>query len=369
MYALPTLISFAVISVNVVLSLICGLLVLSRYRETHDRSRLCLALLAFSMVPAFIVRLASQILHPDVHSVTEIISAFKVYNGVLFLTLLILYPVEVMRPRWLNARRLLMLFAPFIVFTLPTLFMSMTRLYSLPELWAHVGEFNVWWRLLSMLATVVMYYVFLLRLPFNWRYSSADRSWVRRYALIMTPIGICFYITSFVFYLPVHIIHILWIPCFICYYTYYEFFLRLMPTEVSTKEEEEDTVEDTAEAAEAESAPPTSPKAPLFLLMDKKIDEERLFCNPDFGRDELCQLANCNHAEMGALIKQNTNAPNSQVYINRKRVAYAARLLREKPNYTIEAIAFDAGFRTKVTFHRLFKEAYGMTPSEYRKPL
>ena len=363
MYSLPTLISFAATAVNVAFSLVCGLLLLSHHKDMHDRSRLYLAILAFSMVPAFSLRLVSQLFHPDVHLVTEVISASKVYNGVLFLTLLILYPVEVMRPRWLNAKRLLRLFTPFIVFTLPALFIPTTRLYSLSELWAHVGEFNVWWRLLSMLATVVMYYVFLLRLPFNWRYSSADRRWVRRYALIMTPIGICFYIISFVFYLPVHMIHTLWIPGFICYYTYYEFFLRLMPTEVSTMEEREET----AEAVVEETAPPTSNKAPLFLLMDKKIDEERLFCNPDFGRSELCQLANCNHAEMATLIKQNTDAPNSQVYINRKRIAYAARLLREYPNYTIEAVAFDAGFRTKVTFHRLFKEAYGITPSEYRE--
>ena len=262
-----------------------------------------------------------------------------------------------------------MLFLPFFFFTIPGVLMPTTRLYTLPQLWQHIGEFNVWWRLLSMLTTMVMFYAFLLRLPFNWRYSSADRRWVRRYALLMTPIGICFYVISFVFLIPVHIVHILWIAMFICYYTYYELFLRLIPTKESNQQEvEEATPSLPPVLTEEDSDSQGSNKySRIFWQMDYQIDYDKLFCDPDFGRDQLCQLAHCNHTEIGRMIKENTDATNSKVYINRKRVTYAAHLLLQYPNYSIEAIAFDAGFRTKVTFHRLFKDTYGITPAEYRE--
>lgn len=48
---------------------------------------------------------------------------------------------------------------------------------------------------------------------------------------------------------------------------------------------------------------------------------------------------------------------------------YAAKLLKEKPNYTIEAIGTESGVPIRQTFHRLFVKKFGMTPAEYRKSI
>ena len=52
-------------------------------------------------------------------------------------------------------------------------------------------------------------------------------------------------------------------------------------------------------------------------------------------------------------------------YLNRLRLDYAARLLRET-DHNITDIWQDAGFESQKTFNRTFLSCYGMTPSKYR---
>ena len=44
----------------------------------------------------------------------------------------------------------------------------------------------------------------------------------------------------------------------------------------------------------------------------------------------------------------------------------ALRMLKENPNYSIEAIAQEAGFNTVRTLNRKIQEAIGITPRQYR---
>jgi AraC-like DNA-binding protein len=56
-------------------------------------------------------------------------------------------------------------------------------------------------------------------------------------------------------------------------------------------------------------------------------------------------------------------------FVNEYRVAEFKRLLArpDSANFTILALAFDAGFNSKATFNAAFRKASGITPSEYRK--
>lgn len=48
---------------------------------------------------------------------------------------------------------------------------------------------------------------------------------------------------------------------------------------------------------------------------------------------------------------------------------YAAKILKEKPNYSIEAVAKECGISVRQTFYRLFQKKFGMTPVEYRSSI
>ena len=56
-------------------------------------------------------------------------------------------------------------------------------------------------------------------------------------------------------------------------------------------------------------------------------------------------------------------------YINHLRLEHARRLLFSgiSEKLTVEAIALNSGFNIRETFHRLFREKYRLTPSEYAK--
>jgi AraC-like DNA-binding protein len=104
----------------------------------------------------------------------------------------------------------------------------------------------------------------------------------------------------------------------------------------------------------------------LFVKLDTLITRNRLFLNPNFGRDDMARLIGVDKNRIGHIMAKYSDASNASVYINTKRVAYGARLLLKHPEYTIAAIATECGMTNTVTFNRTFREVYGMTPSQYR---
>jgi len=71
---------------------------------------------------------------------------------------------------------------------------------------------------------------------------------------------------------------------------------------------------------------------------------------------------------LSKILNQHINQ-NFYNFVNSYRIKELMELLKDPEltkQYTILAIAFDAGFKTKSTFNTLFKKTTGMTPSEYR---
>ena len=106
----------------------------------------------------------------------------------------------------------------------------------------------------------------------------------------------------------------------------------------------------------------------LFRETDKRITVERLFCNPDFGRDDLVRLTGLDKNRLPAFIQKFTEL-NVTGYINSKRMEYAAYMMKRHPDYTLNAIAEACGIKSPATFIRNFKAVYGMAPSDYRKEI
>lgn len=103
----------------------------------------------------------------------------------------------------------------------------------------------------------------------------------------------------------------------------------------------------------------------IFLRMEQLIMERRLFLQPRFGRDELLSMTGIYKNDLSSLLKHYAGMPNLNSYLNRLRVEYSVKLIKEKRNYSIEAIAKEAGFNSRSTFYRAFYKQYGMTPTEY----
>ena len=107
----------------------------------------------------------------------------------------------------------------------------------------------------------------------------------------------------------------------------------------------------------------------LYVEMDTQVTRDRLFLKPGLGRDDLMRLIGIDKNRFGKMMSKYSDASNTSVYINTKRVEYGAVLLLEHPEYTISTVATECGMSNTVTFNRTFKEIYNMTPSEYREKM
>ncbi|MCB1305376.1 MAG: AraC family transcriptional regulator, partial [Leptospiraceae bacterium] len=53
-------------------------------------------------------------------------------------------------------------------------------------------------------------------------------------------------------------------------------------------------------------------------------------------------------------------------FVNEFRTKEACTLLLQKPYRSILDIGFEVGFRSKTSYHRVFMQNTGLTPSEFR---
>lgn len=106
----------------------------------------------------------------------------------------------------------------------------------------------------------------------------------------------------------------------------------------------------------------------LFERIEQRIIGDKLFLNPDFSREELIRTLHIPKNKFAQLFRQYSGI-NFPKYINNLRLDYAAKMLQEYPDYTIDAIAKSCGMFTVQTFHRLFLEKFGVTPTEFRSGL
>lgn len=56
---------------------------------------------------------------------------------------------------------------------------------------------------------------------------------------------------------------------------------------------------------------------------------------------------------------------NFRGWINRLRIDYSIQLMKENPNFSIDAVAEQCGFSSRNYFHKVFHDIKGMTPMQY----
>ena len=96
------------------------------------------------------------------------------------------------------------------------------------------------------------------------------------------------------------------------------------------------------------------------------IIRERLYLNTQFDRQAAIDYFHLSKERIGAAFSKGSEFPTIADFINHCRLEYARELLVSSPEMTVDDIASAAGFGTRRTFSRLFKERYSITPTEYR---
>lgn len=103
-----------------------------------------------------------------------------------------------------------------------------------------------------------------------------------------------------------------------------------------------------------------------FQEMQKKIVENELFRNPDFNRDCIMRETGVPRGKISRLIQRFAEMSVND-YINKLRVEYSLKLIKEHPEWTVDAIAEGCGYVRRATFYTHFNRVFGITPTQYRK--
>lgn len=188
-----TEILFAIIHLTVFAFLISGVL-LCLQRAENRRPRMYLALFMFITAGELAYRLYIAYRTRVVMMVDEVLPIYVLVTGVAEILLMYLYPLELLKPGWLTAKRLFLLFLPWLSVggVCVLVYPDFRSLSSFSDMMQHMGEFNVWFRILILLGCVVTYTILLLCIPYKWQQSSVDRTWIYKYAIGIQVIGLLF---------------------------------------------------------------------------------------------------------------------------------------------------------------------------------
>ena len=104
------------------------------------------------------------------------------------------------------------------------------------------------------------------------------------------------------------------------------------------------------------------------IQLESLMQEDKIYRDPSLNLSKLAKRLNTN-AKYISLVLNNAIGKNFYEYVNEYRVEEVKTLLTkpENKNLTIEAIANQAGFKSKSSFNAAFKKQTGMTPRQYTR--
>lgn len=104
----------------------------------------------------------------------------------------------------------------------------------------------------------------------------------------------------------------------------------------------------------------------LFKQLSEVIRRERLFTNPNFGRQTLIDRFHLTERRIGSVFSHGGSLPD---FIRELRIQHACQLLSDHPEMSISDIATASGFSSLSVFSREFKRKLEVTPTYYREQM
>ena len=109
-------------------------------------------------------------------------------------------------------------------------------------------------------------------------------------------------------------------------------------------------------------------KETLLIIegLKQHMVENKPYLNPDLSLQDLANQMNLSRNQISALINQQHHM-NFFEFVNLYRVQEVKSLMElpENKNLKLMSLAYDAGFNSKSSFNRVFKQQTQLTPSEY----
>lgn len=327
-----------------------GALLWKRRKETSDWSRIIWAV--FSWISAFFT--LTFIMRTWLETTTADGAFFEpehTFVPILFQMTFFLYPLEVIRPTIGRIKSYVLLFAPLLILVVVGMCAGIeyTPIYTYTDLWQHIGEFNVWYRLFALLV-MLLYCFSLFLVPYNWRKSGADKKFIMSYSFGFCLIGLLhFSIQMSHCYILVLAHQIVWISFFL-YVAWYELKERLV-VQQAHQEQGESSVCDFTEDS-------------LWREITLLLDNNQKWRDPNLSLSSLAELLESNRTYVGDAFKRNTGMTFVE-YLTKRRIDYVITGIKSDPNTDIHELFNYVGYRQRSTAWRNFQKITGISPTEF----
>lgn len=110
----------------------------------------------------------------------------------------------------------------------------------------------------------------------------------------------------------------------------------------------------------------------LWNKMDQSVRQHQLYRDCDLNLDQLALQTQINKYQISEMLNGYRQKPFYR-YINEYRIEYfkniVEKAIERNENINFLSFAYEAGFKSKSSFNRYFKEIIGKTPSEYYKSI
>lgn len=103
----------------------------------------------------------------------------------------------------------------------------------------------------------------------------------------------------------------------------------------------------------------------FYVEMDARVNKEKPFTDPAFNQQMLAEFMGIDVETFCQLVPHYKEPGRTLDYINSLRAEYAAKILMEHSDYSMDDIASKCGFNSLSAFNRAFKFAFGITPTDY----
>ena len=122
-----------------------------------------------------------------------------------------------------------------------------------------------------------------------------------------------------------------------------------------------------------ETTEPDSGSEKLLNSLEQLFESEKIYRNSKLTINDVAGKLKTNRTRLSEVINSHCQK-NFSEYVNHYRIQDAKRIFKAQnennaPNHTIEQIAEEVGFGSPAPFYRAFKQAAGVTTSEYKKSL
>ena len=119
------------------------------------------------------------------------------------------------------------------------------------------------------------------------------------------------------------------------------------------------------EASQQAEQPKDDADKLLFRRVSATIMSKKMFLQPKLSREDVINEVYVPHNKFAQLFTRYAGMSFTK-FVNELRLEYAAQLLLDRPDYTIEAIGEACGMPIAQTFYRNFSDKFGVTPSDFR---